>query len=488
MYNVDFILERYEKVIAWGAGKYFERYHELLNGKIDYIVDRNVELQGEKKEGICIKSLSDLAQEQNKRGCLVVIFNAQFASIAEEAKSVGDFDIIDIRTIELLCKINLEASQDNFSHNRKGFPVLVCGGIHALWCVNGARKFIDAQNDILHREGICTAEIAPIPNYFEKGNMRLPYMIVSFNKGGVSRCSLSEFVKEHTTVQSVIIHSLYYKHEILEILLESITIQKNILYYLHDFYCICNNRFFFYQQKFCLDKENQLRCKGCDNEEYHMGLYRFHQKLFDKYNIKLVAPSRDTALRVGEVYKKNDIITIPHLSYQWSVYPKERKKAIKIAYLGGMAWNKGWNDYQHIFAMHKDNYQFYCLGRYEKQDCVEGITNIDVTFEEEPGSISMVEALKKYKIDIAYLGAIWPETFSYTYYEASEAGCFVITNELSGNICDQVRRNGNGIVLRSVDDVIKWLGNIENVSKAVCGMNKRLIDVKPDETFLKYCL
>lgn len=485
--GMNSIFERYEKVIGWGAGKYFEHYYDLVKGKIDYLVDRNLNLHGQKKEGVLIKSISELEQEQNKETLLLVVFNRYFDEIVHEAKAIGDFDIIDIVTLKLLHSLKCEFKGNECKVNNTSYPVLVCGGIHALWYVNGARKFIDTQNEIFHANGFDTVEIAPVSHYYQNGDCHRPYMAVSFNKNYIRSCSISEIINEYTIVQSVIIHSLYEHHEILELLLGNVTVRKSILYYLHDYYCICENRFLFYQHNLCLNNENHLLCESCVNKKIHKELYRFHQSLFDNYGIKLIAPSKDTAERVRQLYQKNEIIVIPHLSYQIDEYRKSYRRELKIAYLGSMSWHKGWSDYIHIFEKCKEKYKFYCLGKYDRNNCVEGITYIDVSFEKERNNVNMVEALRKQDIDIVYLGARWPETFSYTYYEACEAGCFVITNEVSGNICGQVKSNGNGIVLKSVSDVMEWLTNDENVSNVVCRKNKRFIDVKPDETFLMYC-
>ena len=68
----------------------------------------------------------------------------------------------------------------------------------------------------------------------------------------------------------------------------------------------------------------------------------------------------------------------------------------------------------------------------------------------------MIDALRSNKIHIAILWSIWPETYAYTYYEAYSANCFIITNNRSGNIFNQVELRNNGIV---VDDLKSFLNN-----------------------------
>ena len=122
------------------------------------------------------------------------------------------------------------------------------------------------------------------------------------------------------------------------------------------------------------------------------------------------------------------------------------------------------------------------------KDSLEEITYVDICLGESNGVLNMTKALEKYEIDVVYLGAVWPETFSYTYYEAYEAGCFILTNKQSGNICAQVRKNKNGLVFEDLEETICWLENREKVTEAVANMCKRIVDVKANETFMEYIL
>ncbi|MCI8529284.1 MAG: glycosyltransferase family 4 protein [Lachnospiraceae bacterium] len=483
-YDVCSILDKYNKIIAWGAGGYFEYYHRLLEGKITYIVDRNVDLHGKKKVGIPIKPLAELEREQNKKECLIVVFNAQFDEIFAESQALGTFDIIDIKTIEALYERICGAEYHNYSEEGQ-LPVLICAGMHAMWEINGSRKFIDSQNGVLHRKGFNTLEVIPL-KYYEECSCLKQYVAVSLNGKNWGILMIEDFIVQFSRVNSAIIHSLYYSHEILKILLEGIMVQKGILYYLHDYYCVCNNRFLYYQNKACLDQHNKLCCSRCNNRNEQKNIYEFHQNLFDKYNVKLIAPSQHTAMLVHQVYKNVETIVIPHLSFEETEYNKPHKKVERVAYIGGANRSKGWDEFKCIFGQLKNLYKFYCMGMYGKNDYIEEITYENVAIEQGKETLTMAEALKKNNIDIVFLGAIWPETFSYTYYEAFEAGCFVITNELSGNICNQVKVNQNGIILKNTADIIQWLSDKENVSNIVAKMNRKISEVKADESFLEY--
>ena len=99
--NMQSIIKKYKRIVAWGAGRYFEQYHYLLNGQISYLIDRNADLHGKHRNGIRIYPPLELRQERYREECLIVVFNAHFCEIADEAKKIGDFDIVDIKALEL---------------------------------------------------------------------------------------------------------------------------------------------------------------------------------------------------------------------------------------------------------------------------------------------------------------------------------------------------------------------------------------------------
>ena len=96
----------------------------------------------------------------------------------------------------------------------------------------------------------------------------------------------------------------------------------------------------------------------------------------------------------------------------------------------------------------------------------------------------MVVELMKNSIDISFLWSIWPETYSYTYYESFAAGSFVITNNLSGNIADQVRNNKNGIVLEDYSELIDLLSNEDYLSYLVENNKYRIDNIEKNNEFL----
>ena len=97
---------------------------------------------------------------------------------------------------------------------------------------------------------------------------------------------------------------------------------------------------------------------------------------------------------------------------------------------------------------------------------IPGVNNIPVSFLDE-GPDAMVKALRECQIDIAFLWSIWPETYSFTLYEAFAANCFVVTNSMSGNIAEQIRNNSRGIVFNDEAEMRLFFNNLLRVKEAI---------------------
>ena len=123
---------------------------------------------------------------------------------------------------------------------------------------------------------------------------------------------------------------------------------------------------------------------------------------------------------------------------------------LRIAYVGYQARNKGYEQWKEFVTYHKDQFEFYHMGSAIER--LPGVCYIEVSFQKE-GTMAMTDALKKNKIDMVFLWSLWAETYSYTYFESMAANCFVITYQDSGNIAEQVKKNGNGFVYKSLQEL-----------------------------------
>ena len=72
---------------------------------------------------------------------------------------------------------------------------------------------------------------------------------------------------------------------------------------------------------------------------------------------------------------------------------------------------------------------------------------------------TMTDVLRKEKIDCAVLWSIIPETYSYTFFEAYSANCYILTNEFSGNIAIKVAEINNGYIAHNANELESILDN-----------------------------
>ncbi|WP_026526385.1 glycosyltransferase family 1 protein [Butyrivibrio sp. VCD2006] len=201
----------------------------------------------------------------------------------------------------------------------------------------------------------------------------------------------------------------------------------------------------------------QEKCNECVYYDSGKQLQKKVKKMLsNNKQFMVVAPSESAANIWHTAYTSFDIRSIKVVPLQ-KVNEKKRLVAgdgayldtIRVAYVGNPQKIKGWNEWiklvDSLHDMGKDsNYEFYHLGNCNVER--KYIKHIPVSIKRD-GNEAMIKALKENKINVALLFSGWPETYSYVYYECLAADVFVVTSSISGNICNQVLTNRNGIVL-----------------------------------------
>jgi hypothetical protein len=475
------ILEKYTKTVVWGTGDFYAQYRELFAHQFAYFVDNDVKKWGCFLDGKEICPPEKLADEDDKN-TLVIVCNHYFEEISNQIKQYGKFSLIDIVTMGLLNeKERNVTAQKPMKADRL---VAVYGGIHAMWQTNGSRRFIEGQCAQIRRANFYTIEMIPLL-FYEEGRQDSVYLALSADGCYFGIFSVYEFVEMYPRVRGFVIHSPYYSHGTVKVLLDSIAVEKSILYYIHDFSCICFYRFLHKNQELCIDENGKFCCSSCSEKCRRRKRVDFYRALFEKYRALLAAPSADTKKKAEQFYRNVKIVELPHLEYETETFQKSVNSRIRIAYIGAAIWHKGWEPYVRLVERFHQKYDFYCMGDCPERLRIPDVTYVSVGLYGYQGMPSMTEALTAHGIDIAYIGSLWAETYSYTYYEAYEAGCFIITNTRSGNVCSQVRQNGNGLVFSDEDEMADWL-ETEKVGRDVQNMNKRIKNVRDSGKFLSY--
>lgn len=475
------ILKKYTRIVVWGTGNFYTLYKDLLDDRVIYFVDNNEKKWGtllEKKEIFPPERL----KEEDTDGMLVIVCNHFFDEVSAQLKGYGDFDVIDIVTMKLV-----QEKEKELAENRQPEAedcIVICGGIHAMWQINGSRKFIDGQIAQFHDAGFHTIESIPLL-YYQAGERESAFLAVSIDGIYQGLCTAAELAKRYPKVRGMVIHSLYYSHFTMKSLMDAVRVETRILYYIHDYSCICFHRFLHRDQKLCVGTDGKMLCGSCSEDEEKRKHQQFHQTVFGRYKVLLVAPSGDTRARVKQVYSDAEIVVLPHLEFEREPLRKQVNTRIRIAYVGAAIWHKGWEQFAGLVDRFHLKYEFYCLGECPDDLKIRHVTYVPVGLKGADKLPGMTEALIQYGIDIAYIGSVWPETYSYTYYEAYEAGCFILTSTRSGNVCSQVIANRNGLAFSNDNEMIAWLEN-DTVQRDVAEMSKSIKNIKNNREFLKY--
>lgn len=250
--------------------------------------------------------------------------------------------------------------------------------------------------------------------------------------------------------------------------------RKDCVMWLHDFVTLC--------PKFSLQRNDLAFCGAPDvdsnacavclyGEERRSHLDRVG-RMFDELDVHMVSPS--VAARAfwnsRRTIEPNSITVRPHMkltSVKRTGDARERKKEnpVRIAYLGAPMAHKGWNEFLTTAdAMDGPNYEFF---HFAKEDTVHTSVRFVAVHVKAGEGNAMVEALSEHDIDLVLHWASWPETFSFTTFEAILAGAFVLTNEGSGNVAAAVRKHRRGCVLEDLDALRELFADSERLDQLV---------------------
>lgn len=315
---------------------------------------------------------------------------------------------------------------------------------------------------------------------------------------------LKRLQKENHKLLSIFVHHLKNVHiEELDKILNCCCVP--IYFYLHDYMTICPLAgLVTSSDSFCgTSFPCETKCGDCrfnidENGERLLEIQRMWEKHHDR--IQYVAPSdvaKNEWLKCYPEYK-DKIQVIYHQTgsgkYADHTVPGE-EEPLKVAFVGYKKNLKGWKQWSEAVSKAVNNgcnMKFFQFGTTNVH--FPYIQEIDVDFKKS--LTSMTDALRAYGIHVAVLWSICPETYSYTFYEAWAANTFILCNELSGNICAQVKRIQNGLVCSGPDDLVDLLSNEDYLRNQVkkyrnstaCGPMflsenieiLRLLDVKTD--------
>lgn len=238
---------------------------------------------------------------------------------------------------------------------------------------------------------------------------------------------------------------------------------SKVLFWLHDFFTICPG--------FTLQRNDKAYCNAPALESNACNLCIYGQErpshvarlksLFESADVHIVSPSAVT-LSLWEArtnFPVSSTCVAPHMSLDWTPreapHQGEEPEIISIGYLGYHVFHKGWPAFERIAkALEEDpSFRFATFGAHAPSS--SNIKWINVVTNRENES-AMSEAVAKEGVDIVLHWPTWPETFSFTTFEAFAAGAYVVTNSISGNVATAVAATGCGVVLEDEASLLSF--------------------------------
>ncbi|WP_416409236.1 hypothetical protein [Agrobacterium rosae] len=293
------------------------------------------------------------------------------------------------------------------------------------------------------------------------------YFNVAVNDEMAGTISNDEIVKasmsisKKSTPKFVIHHLLGHRLETVEEIIH-VSGADICYYWIHDYFGACTN--FTLQRnsvKFCGAPEpSSNSCSICRYGDYRATHVAMMRRLFDRVKMVAIAPS-EVAMENFDEYARLPLVgckIVPHQTFVAAPALNgefDDSGKIKIGFSGTPASHKGWSVFELLFKQFENDprFEFFYFGDHKIR--TSAIKHIQVTVSEKNPS-AMVQALRENRCDFVIHWASWPETFSFSTFEAINAGAFIVTNEGSGNVAKVVRKTGRGAVLKGVSDLVSF--------------------------------
>ena len=252
-------------------------------------------------------------------------------------------------------------------------------------------------------------------------------------------------------------------------------IQCPIYYFVHDYAMVCYNHILMRNNKeFC--GTEPLSFHKCGNCRFYLEgklNEKWQREFVERYpQIQYLFPSSVVQdIWQNTFHASNDLRIVPNTKFGDDIQKYEDKlinERLRIAFIGYGRVEKGWEEWKKICQTYDQIYDLYILGDGSREGNVK-VVPVSVA---KDGPNAMIDAIRANNIDIAFLWSTVPETYSYTFFESYVAGCFVITNEKSGNICCMTKQYHCGTVFSDTEELFQFLNDQEAVRSAVHRMYK----------------
>lgn len=228
--------------------------------------------------------------------------------------------------------------------------------------------------------------------------------------------------------------------------------------FLHDYHTVCPSTHLLRNgTAFCgKGVPCEAKCRGCRHWDPRW-LPRMKALLGGIGDrLRVTAPSESVAEGWLETWPefRRRVEVVPHWIPARTVRGPEHPpgRPLRLAFAGAQLPHKGWEVWcRTVEALRKagSGYEFlyFGLGR----ELPEGIRAVGT------GDGGMADALRRERVDFLCLWSVCPETYSYLYFEAVQAGAWVLAPEGSGNIADAIRKSGWGTAFPDEGSLLAFL-------------------------------
>lgn len=366
--------------------------------------------------------------------------------------------------------------------------VLIIANTNPYVFSDGVKKYIQVQDNAFQNKGIDSLTIFPIIRRWNLGRVtHLWGCVLRIAEKRIYRTlndkHLAMLIKEYDVqTDSILIHHL--KDVDTDVLQQILSVcNGRVLFYIHDYYSCCTSVNLLKNGKvFCGSSillEN--KCKECLFYKESLKIKEKIEKLLTsvKERLDVIAPSEVAASYWSDAFPeiKENVRVVGHQvfvgAYEENKSILQENEPVRIAFVGAGDYLKGvdyWKNAVTQLGLSKEM-TFYHFGRSYWNN--ENVKQFDVSVNSKKLD-SMITALRKNRIHVAILNSLVPETYSYTYYEALSSNCYIITNENSGNIAYEVKKNHNGIVLSNPADLTQCLSDVKKLKKNVNEFRKNM--------------
>lgn len=261
--------------------------------------------------------------------------------------------------------------------------------------------------------------------------------------------------------------------------------------FLHDYHTVCRSAHLLREgTAHCgFSPPCAAKCGCCPNRDdgWLPGMKSLLGTLGDR--LRVVAPSVTAARGWLETWPemRERVEVVPHwVPVRTTTGPgRMAGKRLRLAFAGAQSAHKGWDVWcRLVAALREAGADYECLYFGLDGETPPGVRSVRVA---EGG---MTEALRRENADLLCLWPNWPETYSYVYHEALQAGSWILAPAVGGNIPDAIRKGGWGTVFADEGELRAFLLDGDRVRRtlqralkierpAEMAVNTRVLDTLP---------